>query len=138
MPAGQRADAQVQVLKGDAGQALSVTRGQASDLFVFQDADLEGVYGDGLVKLTGESAIFRRPGDVDRALSARSCRSFSWNGQELFSSKQAADIEIRWTGRQIAITAPSGCKVHSTGVTSAIINGSEVLISGKADFLVVP
>jgi heparan-sulfate lyase len=131
-------DAKVEILNGTPGHALAVTRAQSTDLFIFQDPNSEGAYNDGQVKFTGESALFCRQGDTQRTLTAKSCRSFEYAGQELFFSKQPADIDIRWSGRQLVITAPSGSRVHSTGITSALINGANAQISGKADDLVVP
>ena len=102
----KQADAKVQLLQGSPGHALTVTRAQSTDLFIFQNPNAEGIYDNGQVEFSGESALLRCQGDAHRTLTAKSCRSFSFAGQQLFSSNQPADIDIRWSGRQVIIMAP--------------------------------
>jgi hypothetical protein len=137
-PGAKQPEVQVELVKGGPGQAVRLKRPDGDAVFIFQDSATQGSYDNEQVRFAGESALFRRQGNADRTFSAKSCRSFTVDGQVLFSSKAPCDADVRWLGRQIIISAASGAEIRSSGAASAIINGVNAAISGKADVLVVP
>jgi hypothetical protein len=90
--ADRQPEVTVQVFESEAGQAVNVKNGEASDWFLFQEPGKVGTYDNGRIRFIGEAALIRCKGDRVESATGRKAALLEWGGQKLLDSGTPDDF----------------------------------------------